>query len=417
MKNRLKKRIFGLLIISLILVLSGCSLDIEKSDFTFMEVESPNDQDTREGGSGFNYHCLAAVAPRSDKLYCFTMGQYYAWDYSKLMIEYWESGSSWHEKLALYCPPTIYSACLPVSVVDAHVTALSRQPDIVDSFYVDDDERVHHFNEGCPHLSSGPVGNLAVPAGGEIAAISRGQDKMDLFVIGKDGYCYTATLDGTLTNYEWWGWWRLSNKKYTRVVATNRTSYIMDIFMIGTDGYIYTMTWNLYQNNANWLGPWSLGKPSGSNLSTLSAVVSASNRLHIYVLDNNTHNMYTRDLLNSDWSDWTTIGSNFRGVTNIVALSRNTGLVDLFAVKANHYVYTAAWASGYDARNVYRGWWRIGYHRVKAATHISATARTPTNLDVFAIGTGGNIKTAAWDAYVEGGAWRGWWRTNYYVGP
>jgi hypothetical protein len=41
---------------------------------------------------------------------------------------------------------------------------------------------------------------------------------------------------------------------------------------------------------------------------------------------------------------------------------------------------------------------------------VSAVSRAPNKLDVFLTSTDGGIYTAAWEAGVASGAWRGWWR-------
>jgi len=53
------------------------------------------------------------------------------------------------------------------------------------------------------------------------------------------------------------------------------------------------------------------------------------------------------------------------------------------------------------------GWWRILSGVAGATSGVAAMSRDPNKLDVFIVGTEGAVWTAAWDANVANGRWRG----------
>ena len=202
-----------------------------------------------------------------------------------------------------------------------------------------------------------------IPPGGAVTAVSRGPNKLDVFLVSTDGGVYTAAWDHFVANGAWRGWWRvgsLNAKPGSPVGVVARAADKLDIFVAGTDGKTYTAAWDANVSNGAWRGWWNILTghiPSGG---TITAVAREANKL------------------------------------------------DIFLVSNDGGVYTAAW-DHFVADGNWRGWWRIGSLNAKPGSPVGVVARAPDKLDIFVAGTDGKTYTAAWDANVANGAWRGWW--------
>ena len=78
------------------------------------------------------------------------------------------------------------------------------------------------------------------------------------------------------------------------------------------------------------------------------------------------------------------------------------GHIDLFVVGTDSLIYTASWTLG--------GWsvWNaVGNTKMSPTGTISATSRAPDLMDIFAVNTGGNVWTAAFQPGDTG--FQGWW--------
>jgi hypothetical protein len=111
----------------------------------------------------------------------------------------------------------------------------------------------------------------------------------------------------------------------------------------------------------------------------------------------------------AQWRGWWNIltGAITPGGT-ISAVSRDPNKLDIFLVSTDGGVYTAAWDQNVENAQ-WRGWWRIGNVTAKPGAAVAAVARDPNKLDIFAAGNDGKTYTAAWDQFVAGAQWRGWW--------
>jgi hypothetical protein len=89
-------------------------------------------------------------------------------------------------------------------------------------------------------------------------------------------------------------------------------------------------------------------------------------------------------------------------------VSRDPNKLDIFIVSTDGGVYTAAWDQNV-ANAQWRGWWRIGNLVATPGAPVAVVSRDPNKLDIFVAGSDGRTYTAAWDANVANGAWRGWW--------
>jgi hypothetical protein len=139
------------------------------------------------------------------------------------------------------------------------------------------------------------------PARAPVAAVSRGQNQLDLFVTGNDGKIYTS----------WWspesGWsgidnnWRPIGGGFpagTPVAAVARGRNQLDLFVTGNDGKVYTSWWS---PESGWSG-----------------------------IDNN----------------WRPLGGVFPAGAPVEALSRRPNQLDLFITGNDGSVHTLWWSPG-----------------------------------------------------------------------
>lgn len=132
----------------------------------------------------------------------------------------------------------------------------------------------------------------------------------------------------------------------------------LDAFVAGQDGKVYTAAWDKKVSNAHWRGWWKVQNGS----------IPAEG--------------------------------------HVSAVSRDANKLDIFIVSTDGGIYTAAWDANFS-NGQWRGWWAIQNGKAKDGG-IAAVARHANQLDVFAIGLDQSVWTAAWNAGVANGQWKGW---------
>ncbi|SIO40596.1 hypothetical protein SAMN05443247_04935 [Bradyrhizobium erythrophlei] len=102
--------------------------------------------------------------------------------------------------------------------------------------------------------------NFTIPPGSPVSSLSRFRDHIDLFVTGFDGGIYSTFWDA---NGGWFNhWFRLGDTNFgdnftippgSRVSALSRFQDHIDLFVMGRDGGIYSTFWDA---NGGWFGRW-----------------------------------------------------------------------------------------------------------------------------------------------------------------
>jgi hypothetical protein len=258
----------------------------------------------------------------------------------------------------------------------------------------------------------------ATPVGGTVSAISRDPAKLDVFVVSNDGGVYTAAWDAAVANGQWRGWWRildLAAKPGSPVAAVSRDPNKLDIFVAGADGKTYTAAWDQNVASGQWRGWWNIltgAIPAGG---TITAVARDPGKLDIFLVSND-GGIYTAawdaHVANAQWRGWWRILNGVAAPGSAVAaVARDPGKLDVFVIGSDHGVYTAAWDANV-ANGQWRGWWKILNGVAAPGSGVAAVSRDANKLDVFIVGTDGALWTAAWDANVASAQWRGWWRVE-----
>jgi hypothetical protein len=128
------------------------------------------------------------------------------------------------------------------------VVAVSRRPNLLDIFAVGGDGNIWTA-WWAPGLTEwgGPAlintNNSRIPAGDPfVSAVSRSQDKLDIFTTDYLGNILTASWQ---PGFSQWTEWRqvaqgvtVSNGSY--VTAVSRGTDLLDVFVVGLDGRVYT---------------------------------------------------------------------------------------------------------------------------------------------------------------------------------
>ena len=153
---------------------------------------------------------------------------------------------------------------------NAPVTAVSRHPDMLDIFAVGADGGVYTAawdrNQANEQWRGWwRIGDLKAPLGTRISAVARDANKLDIFVVGGDGKVYTAAWDVNMANQQWRGWWTILDAHVPpggNVTAISRHPNKLDVFIVGSNQGAFTAAWEGGVNNSQWSGWWRIGDGS-----------------------------------------------------------------------------------------------------------------------------------------------------------
>jgi hypothetical protein len=151
----------------------------------------------------------------------------------------------------------------------APVTSLSRYQDHIDLFVSGRDGGVYStfwdanggwFNRWFRLIDTNFGDQFTIPPGAPVTSLSRYQDHIDLFVVGRDGGVYSTFWDA---NGGWFNrWFRLTDTNFgdqftvppgSRVSAVSRYPDHIDLFVMGWDGGTYSTFWDA---NGGWFNRW-----------------------------------------------------------------------------------------------------------------------------------------------------------------
>lgn len=256
------------------------------------------------------------------------------------------------------------------------------------------------------------MSNFVFGAGlSNVSAISRSQDKLDIFTVGLDGHIYTAAWQSG--DNQWRGWWQIKGldaAPCSSVCAVSRSTDMLDIFAVGLDGRIYTAAWQ--PGDTTWHGWRAIGSLKTTLHGSISAVSRSKDKLDIFVSGLDSH-VYTAAWQPGDnqWRGWWRIGNiKVPPGSPVSSVSRSKDKLDIFVTGSDSRVYTAAWQSG-DTK--WRGWWMVGDLNVLPRTQVAAVVRSTDMLDIFTTDKNGKIHTAAWQKGDTN--WRGWWPVGNFT--
>jgi hypothetical protein len=152
----------------------------------------------------------------------------------------------------------------------------------------------------------------------------------------------------------------------------------------------------------------------------ISAASFNPNSLDVFQVKSGTEQFQTaswgQDILFAQWGTWSQIpgleATGFEATAPLTVLSRGQNLLDVFFVGSDGNVHTAATDRRFDRFAPWQGWWQIpGIGGVAGGSEgaVAAVSRDPNMLDVFVVGGDGGIHTAAWNFNIQDAQWLGWW--------
>jgi hypothetical protein len=116
------------------------------------------------------------------------------------------------------------------------------------------------FNHWFRLLDTNFPDSFTVPPGSPISCLSRFQNHIDLFVTGRDGGVYSTFWDA---NGGWFNhWFRLVDTNFpdsftvppgSVVSSMSRFQDHIDLFVVGRDGGVYSTFWDA---NGGWFNHW-----------------------------------------------------------------------------------------------------------------------------------------------------------------
>jgi len=307
------------------------------------------------------------------------------------------------------------------AAVDAQVRVVARDPGRLDIFLADASGQVRTGARSLTDASGQwggwwSVAGGVVPQGRAVSAVSRSSSQLDVFVVGMDGGVYTAAWNPGANQGQWAGWWRigtLAAAPGAPVTAVSRGPNDLDIFVAGKDGKAHTTGWSAGANGGQWR-PWKAILaglvPWGS---TVSAVSRHADQLDAFIVSND-GGIYTaawnKNVNKGEWLGWWRIGTQTAPVGSpVTAVARTPGTLDIFVAGDEGKVRTSAWATDAN-QGLWPAWTTVLDGSVRPGSAVAAVARTPDKLDIFAVRWDGALYSAAWDKAGTSGTWKGWWR-------
>ncbi|GAA1698339.1 hypothetical protein MMUR_27370 [Mycolicibacterium murale] len=279
------------------------------------------------------------------------------------------------------------------------IAAVSRGPNNLDLFVIGFDNKVYtHFWNGQWNSDwfALPGQHIFNNRTQHIAAVSRTPNHLDLFVIGFDNRVYTTfwTAQGGWSR----DWFPLPGRHTfdhttQKIAAVSRGPNNLDLFVIGFDNKVYTHFWN-GQWNSDWFA-----LPGGHTFDNKTQHVAAVSRgagnLDLFVLgfDNKAYTHFWNGRWNNDWFPLPGRHVFDNKKQRLSVVSRGPNNLDLFVIGFDNRGYTHFWNGAWAA-----DWFPLpGGHIFDNQTQqIAAVSRGPSNLDLFVLGFDNRGYTHFW---------------------
>ena len=191
------------------------------------------------------------------------------------------------------------------------------------------------------------ISDLEAKPGSSVSVTSRGADWLDIFVVGNDGGIYTASWNPAFED-GWHGWWRIGDIAVdpgSPVSVVSRGADKLDVFVTGSDGGIYTAAWEPGFTDG-WHGWSRIGDLAADPESYIAAVSRGTDKLDIFVVgpDGKVQANGWEPKFPCGWKGWQNVlDASFKPGSCLGAISRSSDWLDVFAASVDSNVYTAAW--------------------------------------------------------------------------
>ncbi|MEV4351215.1 M64 family metallopeptidase [Actinoplanes sp. NPDC049596] len=296
---------------------------------------------------------------------------------------------------------------LPGAAVFDHtkqqVAAVSRAPGNLDLFIVGFDNRVWStfwnaqggWSRDWFPLPGGAVFDHNLQ---QVAAVSRAPNNLDLFIVGFDNRVWSTFWNTGGWSRDWFplpGGAVFDHTKQ-QVAAVSRAQNNLDLFIVGFDNRVWSTFWNTGGWSRDWF-PLPGGAVFDHNLQQVAAVSRAPNNLDLFIVgfDNRVWSTFWNT---GGWSrDWFPIpgGAVFDHTTQqVAAVSRADNNLDLFIVGFDNRIWSAFWNPAGWSRDWFPLPGRAVFDHVKQ--RVAAVSRAAENLDLFIVGFDSRVWTTYW---------------------
>ncbi|MGH6612764.1 hypothetical protein [Sphingomonas sp.] len=404
-------------------------------NYVYVEWTKRDRRADKQVGSPRNVLNVSAISRHPDSIDVVAVGENGAFSAS------WGEGQSWAHDID---PASILNnqGNIWQPIGDGYrnpaIALTSRRPQLVDAFNGlalshygtntkgDDRWAIGDTRDWFAIGSAGPGGLGGIFAGvGEISAIARTPDNLDVFAVGPDGKVYTSWwAGGSWSGLEGRSWLSLGGsfpEKNAVVTAVTRQPGIIDLFCVGKDGVVYTAWWAAGQNWSS-LGRGRGWLPLGGSFATdtaIAAVARTPNNLDLFAVGKSGDVVTAFWNPQNGWSNWLSLGGRFPAKQDVLgldigqtsrvsAIARTPNNLDLFAIDADGNVMTSWWWAGGDWSG--RGGWQSLGGKFPPGRKVAVVARSPNNIDLFVPGLDGHVYTSWWSAGQDWSGRGGWVR-------
>jgi hypothetical protein len=251
----------------------------------------------------------------------------------------------------------------------------------------------------------------------QLSVVQRGVNRVNVFLVREDGGIWTRAWwgGGEGEDSGWGNWTRILDlcvATGAQVTAVSRHPNKLDVLTIGSDNRVWTAASDVNVGNGAWYGWWCILNGVARPGSPVAIVSRDPNKLDVFIIGAD-GGIWTAawdaHVANGAWRGWWRIGVATAAPGSPVAIvSRDPNKLDVFIIGAEGGIWTAAW-DAHVANGAWRGWSRVLDAIPDPHSTISVVSRDPAKLDVFIVASDGSIYTAAMDDNYDHGAWRGWW--------
>ena len=309
------------------------------------------------------------------------------------------------------------------------VSVVSRSADKLDVFVTGSDGGIYTaawepgFTDGWHGWSR--IGDLAADPESYIAAVSRGTDKLDIFVVGPDG---KVQANGWEPKFPcgWKGWQNVldtSFKPGSYLGAISRSSDWLDVFAASVDSSVYTAAWNpaftceacgdqgpaLDHLNAGPSAKRFQYAPRFAKNVAIARHVDGSARTEVFVIDSDNDLVVTRSRNGNSVADGFSAFSSLGSITSprqIAAFIQTNAKPQVVVTSEAGKLYTRAVSKSSDSWN---GWTTIDLPAgVTEALDVDAAYDSEGNNQIFVVGDDGNLYTRGRINKEPDSAWKGW---------
>ncbi|HZR27212.1 MAG TPA: hypothetical protein VFA71_00415, partial [Terriglobales bacterium] len=255
----------------------------------------------------------------------------------------------------------------PGSATSSKIAAVSRTPDHLDVFWIGQDGSVQS-NWWDANINSARwntpfnVASAGSAKAGMVAAVSRMPDHLDVFWIGRDKSVNSNWWDLNVNNAHWNTPFQVSgpgSARFGQITAVARTPNHLDVFWITRRGAVATNWWDADFNNAHWNTPFQIAG-NGSALGGITAVSRRQDHSDVFWVapDGSVgSNWWDANVNSARWNTPFSIAPAGSAVPSVLsAVGRLPEHLDVFWVEPNGAIGSNWW----DA-NVNNGNWNTPF--------------------------------------------------------